>query len=215
MHKKKVKCVIFDCDGTLVDSEKLCCEALVNVFNSFGARYRYEDALANFEGGKLADILAQTRDHLNLQVSIDVLEPLYRDEVQKLFEHGLNAMDGAQDILQMLDSRHIEYCVATNGPQEKTKHALILTGLMPYFEGKVFSAFDTNSWKPEPDLIRYSAMNMGFTLEECLYIDDTPKGLEAGLRAGVRTLQLLGPHSRTYSHTVHAIDNLRDISQWL
>ncbi|MCV5216794.1 HAD-IA family hydrolase, partial [Escherichia coli] len=54
----------------------------------------------------------------------------------------------------------------------------------------MFSAFDANSWKPEPDLIMYSAMSMGFLPSDCLYIDDTPKGVEAGLNAGIKTVQL-------------------------
>lgn len=65
---------------------------------------------------------------------------------------------------QFLDSHNIEYCVASNGPKDKIEHALELTGLLDAFKGKVFSAFEANSWKPEPDLIMYSAMSMGFCL---------------------------------------------------
>ncbi|NMU70910.1 HAD-IA family hydrolase, partial [Vibrio parahaemolyticus] len=87
-------------------------------------------------------------------------------------------------------SHNIEYCVASNGPKDKIEYALELTGLLDAFRGKVFSAFDANSWKPEPDLIMYSAMSMGFLPSDCLYIDDTPKGVEAGLNAGIKTIQL-------------------------
>ncbi|TOO25609.1 HAD hydrolase-like protein, partial [Vibrio parahaemolyticus] len=50
-----IKCVIFDCDGTLVDSERLCCQALVNVFNLHGAELTMEECVSHFKGGKLAD----------------------------------------------------------------------------------------------------------------------------------------------------------------
>ncbi len=48
-----IKCVIFDCDGTLVDSERLCCQALVNVFNQHGAELTMEECVSHFKGGKL------------------------------------------------------------------------------------------------------------------------------------------------------------------
>ncbi|MEK6214554.1 MAG: HAD family hydrolase, partial [Vibrio fluvialis] len=57
MADKKTNCVIFDCEGTLVDSERLCCEALVRIFNDLGAELSISDIAQNFEGGKIADIL--------------------------------------------------------------------------------------------------------------------------------------------------------------
>lgn len=214
MRAEQVKCVIFDCDGTLVDSEKLCCQALVTVFNQFGADYSYETALAHFSGGKIADILIKTRAYLGLNISIDTLEPLYREEVQALFERHLQAMDGAQSILQRLDERQIEYCVISNSPKEKAQHVLQLTGLMPYFKRKIFSAFEANSWKPEPDLIRYAAMNMGFTLDECLYVDDTEIGWETGCNAGIETVILQEPH-RIFSPEINTIPHLEALAEWL
>jgi len=55
MVGKKTNCVIFDCEGTLVDSERLCCEALVQVFNEIGAELSIEDIIDNFEGGTHAN----------------------------------------------------------------------------------------------------------------------------------------------------------------
>ncbi|EGU44697.1 CbbY family protein [Vibrio ichthyoenteri ATCC 700023] len=208
-------CVIFDCEGTLVDSEILCCRALSLVFGEFGASLPVEQAMSYFVGGKLADILNDTQRRLGLNVSLDILEPLYRQRLKQLFEQELKPMDGVIDTLATLDSKGISYCVASNGPRDKTIHALELTGLDQYFKGKVFSAFDTNSWKPEPDLILYSAMNMGFRVEECLYVDDTPKGLEAGVKAGMRTIQLEGINQRSYPGTYATIHRLDELNAYI
>ncbi|NVC94552.1 HAD family hydrolase [Vibrio natriegens] len=190
MAINNVKCVIFDCDGTLVDSERLCCQALVHVFNQHGAELTIDECVSHFKGGKLADILRDTKALMDINVPIDVLEPEYRQELQKLFVRHLQPMDGAKQLLSFFDSHNIEYCVASNGPKDKIEYALELTGLLDAFKGKVFSAFDANSWKPEPDLLMYSAMNMGFLPSDCLYIDDTPKGVEAGINAGIKTVHL-------------------------
>ncbi|MGX1927017.1 HAD-IA family hydrolase [Vibrio sp. NH-7] len=213
MTKPQIKCVIFDCDGTLVDSERLCCEALCQAFNHFGANLSMEDAISHFEGGKLADILSMTKQRLGVKVSIDKLEPVYRDYLDGLFDAQLQPMEGVFDVLDYFDTRGIEYCVASNGPRVKIERALELTGLLPQFKGKIFSAFDTNSWKPEPDLVMYSAMNMGFRLEECMYVDDTPKGLEAGVRAGVKTVHLIGINERAHELNIEKIRHLKELEQ--
>lgn len=195
---EQIKCVIFDCEGTLIDSETLCCQALVSVFTSYGAKLTVEECLTNFTGGKLADILSSTRDRLGLQVSIDELEPLYREKLRILFQAHLTPMPGADDLLQYLKDNNIEICVVTNGPKNKLHFSLEITGLSEFFKDRMFSAFEANSWKPDPDLILYASMHMGFRPEECVYIDDTPKGVAAGVAANIKTYHFrsntLGPH---------------------
>ncbi len=95
MTEKKIKCIIFDCEGTLVDSERLCCEALVNVLNQLGAHLTFAQVSNHFEGGKIADILFQALEHTNINADLDLLENLYRDKVNELFEQYLSPMDGA------------------------------------------------------------------------------------------------------------------------
>ncbi|MBL4831043.1 MAG: 6-phosphogluconate phosphatase [Aliivibrio sp.] len=184
----QISCIIFDCDGTLVDSEVLCCQGLVNVFDRFGATLSLEECKSHFSGGKIADILQAACKMAEVTISIDILEPLYREEVNTLFKAHLKPMPGVDELLHYLDDKQIEICVASNGPISKIEYALQLTGLLPQFKGKTFSAFDTNSWKPEPDLLRFAAMNMGVLVNECLFVDDTAIGVQAGINAGMKTL---------------------------
>jgi HAD superfamily hydrolase (TIGR01509 family) len=185
---KEVQCVIFDCEGTLIDSEPLTCEALVTVFAQYGAVLTMDDCFAHFYGGKLTDILAATRNRLGLNVTTEELEPKYRDTLSRLYEDKLKPMEGIVAILEQLKARDIPVAVASNGPIEKIEHSLTKAGLLDYFEGAMFSGFEANSWKPEPDLIQLAAMHMGFSAQQCLYVDDTPKGVEAGMLAGAKTI---------------------------
>ncbi|MBW3696217.1 HAD family hydrolase [Vibrio sp. T187] len=217
MSSGQVKCVIFDCDGTLVDSEKLCCEALVQVFSQFNCTLTAEECLSHFKGGKLADILLETQSRHGLYISLDILEPLYRENVQKLFQAHLKPMPGAKELIHFLEQEGIEFCVASNAPKDKIELSLEMTGLYQSFKGKVFSAFDANSWKPEPDLIMYTAMNMGFLPQDCIYIDDTPKGVEAGVRAGIQTFRLCleGRKTEDVDASVLNISRLEELQFWI
>jgi HAD superfamily hydrolase (TIGR01509 family) len=224
MRLEQTKCVIFDCDGTLIDSEKLCCQALVNVFAQFNVSLSLEDCYAHFQGGKLADILMDTQQRLGLTISIDTLEPLYRTELEALFQRFLKPMDGASELIQFLKNQGVEFCIASNAPKERVESSLAMTGMLDDFKGKIFSAFDANSWKPEPDLIMYTAMNMGFLPNECIYVDDTIKGIEAGVRAGIQSFRLRPNLPSTLVRTPKAdseesaaidIYSLEEISAWL
>lgn len=224
MRLEQTKCVIFDCDGTLIDSEKLCCQALVNVFSEFGAELNLNDCYAHFQGGKLADILMDTQTRLGLSVSIDTLEPLYRAELEALFQRHLKPMDGAVELIEFLKNQDIEFCIASNAPKSRVESSLAMTGMLDDFKGKVFSAFDANSWKPEPDLIMYTAMNMGLLPNECIYVDDTLKGIEAGVRAGIQSFRLRpnldesvngNPKADTAELAAQDIYSLEEISLWI
>ncbi|MEZ8722902.1 HAD-IA family hydrolase [Vibrio pomeroyi] len=223
MRLEQTKCVIFDCDGTLIDSEKLCCQALVNVFAGFGAVLNVNDCYAHFQGGKLADILMDTQQRLGLSISIDTLEPLYRTELEALFQRHLKPMDGAIELIEFLKGEDIEFCIASNAPKSRVESSLAMTGMLDDFKGKVFSAFDANSWKPEPDLIMYTAMNMGFLPNECIYVDDTLKGIEAGVRAGIQSFRLrpsideslVDPEADSAELAAQDIYSLEEISVWI
>lgn len=183
-----IKCVLFDCDGTLVDSERLCCEAIVETFKQVGVTLRLEAVLDNFSGGKIADVLSSAQSLAGSHVSLDLLEPIYREQTEQLFEKKLKPMDGAVELLDYLDSSGIEYCVVTNSPTHKAQKMLATVGLEERFRNGIISAFDANSWKPEPDLLQYAVTMMGFLPDQCLYIDDTSKGVNMGVAAGIQTI---------------------------
>lgn len=218
MKNRTIRCVIFDCEGTLIDSERLSCIALVRVFNELGVSLTLENVLQHFSGGKIADILVNTCQFAGISADIDQLELRYRQELTSLFDTELKPMPGAINLLEQLKRHNIEYCVASNAPHDKMVAELRLAGLERYFTGgRIYSAFEANSWKPEPDLVRYCAMSMGFSLADCVYVDDTPKGVEAGLRAGVVTFQLCSPllvHPVSHADVI-ALDHLDQLMAFL
>ncbi|OOF03533.1 MULTISPECIES: HAD-IA family hydrolase [Salinivibrio] len=211
-----VGCVIFDCDGTLVDSEKLSHKALVETFATFGVVISLQESLDHFEGGKLSDVLQSTCERSGAHIPIDQLEPRFRDLCHQYFEAELQPIKGIETLIKTLNQQGIDTCVASNGPVEKMEHALALTKLLPYFQHRLFSAFDTNSWKPAPDLLHYAAMNMACPTEQCIFIDDTNKGIQAGINAHMRTVHFnANPNVRTTDHPLvtraFSIEDLIDL----
>ena len=91
-------------------------------------------------------------------------------------------MNGIHDVINKLE---LSYCVASSGEHEKMQTTLGITGLLPYFVGKLFSVTEVARGKPYPDVFLYAAEKIGVIPERCVVVEDTPIGVKAGVAAGM------------------------------
>ena len=179
-------CVIFDLDGTLVDSEGLNCRAFLELIPEIAES---ADTLADrYRGMKLAEILADISVRYGLSIGKD-FEPQYRERVAALYESHLSENPGVSGLLGRLSYR---LCVASSAPYSKIAHALEVTNLSAYFDGKLFSSYEIGSWKPNPGLFLHAASEMGFGPGSCVVIEDSAPGVEAGIAAGMHVCHYRG-----------------------
>ena len=176
--------VIFDCDGTLVDSETIGNEVLVEFVAEFGLVMTADAALRRFPGGKMADAVASIEADLGRRLP-DSFVPDLRVRMAAAFRDRLRPVDGADDLLRALT---VPICVASNGPREKSELSLRLTGLLPYFDGRVFSAYDVGSWKPHPGLFLHAALSLNVGPAACVVVEDSAAGVHAAIAAGMRPI---------------------------
>lgn len=181
---KKYKCVIFDCDGVLVDSEPLAEKTFIKMAGELGAHIDIEYARKNFKGASFKSILEKLRTVFNVELPPN-FELEYRRRSFEMFTNHLKPVKGIETILKSLK---IPFCVASSGPQNKIKHNLELTGLLPYFEGRIFSCYDIQKWKPEPDIFLHAASSMGFSVDDCVVVEDTMIGINAAKSGGFDVL---------------------------
>ncbi|MBW7980978.1 6-phosphogluconate phosphatase [Enterobacillus tribolii] len=179
---KQVNCIFFDCDGTLVDSELLCSKAYVHMFAHYGVHLPLEQTFKEFKGIKLYEIIDRVRARHPFTATQDELEVLYRQEVARLFDTELEAIAHADELLAQVN---VPMCITSNGPVSKMQHSLGMTGMLHYFGDHLYSGYDIQSWKPEPDLMYYAAKGMGVNVSECILVDDSPHGAHAGIAAGM------------------------------
>lgn len=175
----RFEAIIFDCDGTLVDSERVGNAVIVDCAKELGLSLTLDQAIENFAGRKMADTLDLIGNWLGRPVP-DWFLPTIRQRMAAAFEDQLEAMDGVHELLQKLST---PVCVASNGPHDKMLVSLRVTGLLPYFDGRIFSAYDCNHWKPDPGLFLYAAESMGVDPRACAVVEDSPLGIQAALSA--------------------------------
>ncbi len=173
------KAVIFDCDGTIVDSLGLANEVLSEYLGELGFQVTHAEAAARFGGGKLADSIAKFEADFDRNLPETFTTELRRRR-DVAFQSRLMPLEGAEEVVRSLD---VPRCVASNGPREQTELSLRVTGLLPHFEGRVFSAYDIGVWKPDPGLFLHVADALRLRPEDCLVVEDSLPGIEAGLAA--------------------------------
>ncbi len=178
-----IDCVIFDLDGTLVDSEPLCNQAFLDLLPELSLST--DDLLARFRGRKLADIFSDIESIIGHALPIN-FEATYREQVEVLFKSSLEAFPNVHDVQKTIE---IKICIASSGPRKKIISALEKTGLDSIFGERIFSSYDIEKWKPDPSLFLHAASEMGTPPKSCLVVEDSLVGIAAAKSAGMIPLQ--------------------------
>lgn len=182
--KPPFKLVIFDCDGTLVDTERVGNQVIVECLNKMNHTITLEEALTAFAGRKMGDTLALIEQRIGYKLPPEFLDDL-RHRMAIAFQERLTPMPDVPLALDVLQRAGVPCCVASNGPHEKMEVSLGVTGLTPYFGPHIFSAYECNSWKPDPGLFFFAAERMGIPPNECAVVEDSAFGVRGGISAGM------------------------------
>ena len=176
--------VIFDCDGVLVDSEPAANAVLAGLIAELGLPITAEQTQATYMGRSWASCMEILADRLGHPPPADFGER-YRAGVRAAWQRELHPVPG---VVEALDAIELPSCVASSGEHERMRLTLGLTGLLPRFEGRLFSATEVEHGKPAPDLFFHAASQMGFDSATTVVIEDTVPGVQAARAAGMRVL---------------------------
>ncbi len=209
-----IQCVIFDNDGTLVDSELLAFTAMQTLLKQHGVHESANDLHAQFPGVRLAEILTYLEQKHNVELGVDFV-PQFRQDMTKLFETQLKPMNGVAEALSKI---HLPMCVASSGTMAKIEHTLTITGLRPFFKDRLYSGYDLDVWKPDPGIFLHAAEQMGFAPKNCAVVEDSIVGIQAALAANTQPI-LYDPNYKhqpmrgvTTIHHMHELDSLFETS---
>ncbi|GHC38263.1 HAD family hydrolase [Aidingimonas halophila] len=184
------RCLLFDCDGTLVDSEPLLAAEMAASLNTLGLPFTANDYITEFRGARFKNIIHELQQRHG-SIDPDRLQHTESEMRSNLAQRMATELTPLPGVIEALDSlSDYPRAVVSNGPETKIRNGLEATGLSHYFGDRLFSGYTANCWKPDPCLFLYAARMMGFDPEECIAIDDSIVGVEAALAAGMIVIHL-------------------------
>jgi HAD superfamily hydrolase (TIGR01509 family) len=178
--------VIFDCDGVLVDSERLIVKVEAEICRERGWPLTEEDVIREFVG--LSDEAMRARlSELVGEDLPDDWDAVYTSRYREALERDIEAVPGVAAAIDAIEAAGLATCVASSGSHEKMALTLGRTGLLDRFTGRIFSATDPDvaAGKPAPDLFLHAARRSGVDPARCAVVEDSPYGIAAALAAGM------------------------------
>ena len=180
--------VIFDCDGVVVDSERITHDVFGAFVRSLGVSMSGEEMHQHFLGRRLAECVAIVEQLTGRPVPPGALDG-YKADRDRVLREQVVPIEGIREVLKGLT---IPYCIASSGDHDKMKITLGATRLLPLFEGRLFSATEVPNGKPAPDVFLYAARRMGASPERTAVIEDSINGVLAGRAAGMTVFGFAG-----------------------
>lgn len=208
-----IKTVIFDMDGTLIDTEKYYRECWPKAMAAFGFEMSDAQALEMRSMGRpfapihLKKVFGESLDYHQVRNKRkELVEECIR-------ERGIQLKPGAIEILQWLRENQIPAAVATATDMERTERYLKMLGIYEYFD-RLISATMVAEGKPSPDIYLYACAEMGMEPEDCIAVEDSPNGVKSAYRAGCKVVMVPDqsrPDAELEKMLYACVDNLNDL----
>lgn len=206
------KGVIFDHDGTLVDSERKHYRLWARLLAEYGVDFsedEYKTHLAGISTKASAGYLAA-----NYALPVTA-EALFRQREQAAFmaAEASPLMPGAKALVAWLHQQSVALAIATGAPQQEVEPTLSQHQLRRYFP-IVASSDKVRRAKPAPDVYQYALVQMGLTADQCLAIEDSATGLQAALACGLKCVVVPNDYSRNHDFSgaaaiFHCLDEVK------
>jgi HAD superfamily hydrolase (TIGR01509 family) len=177
--------VLFDCDGVLVDSESLSAAVLAAMLGEQGVEFEVGQALDLLRGRQVATWVAELFATLPLTGTPEAFVPEYRARVSAAYRSDLAPEPHTQELL---DTIEVPYSIVSNAPGWKISEGLACAGLDAGSARQYVSAYDLQSWKPEPTVYLEAAAGLGLPPARCIAVEDSDAGIRAARAAGMPVL---------------------------
>jgi beta-phosphoglucomutase-like phosphatase (HAD superfamily) len=191
--------VLFDCDGVLVDSERITNTVLRTMLHELGWLVSETDCFRLFVGRALRDETAVITTHTGFTVTDEWLEEFRKRRNDALALDLLpipGAVAAAREIDRLYGGR---LACASGADRDKVELQLAKVGLDTVFDGKIFSGMETARSKPAPDVYLAAAAALGIDPARAAVIEDTPTGVRAGVAAGATVFGYCPPDSPSHN----------------
>ena len=180
------KAILFDLDGTLVDSMWMWGQIDIEFLGRFGYECP-EDLQKTIEGMSFSETAVYFKDRFDLPMTLDEIKECWIDMSIEKYRHEVPLKDGALEFLKYCKANGSKTAIATSNGREIVD-ALIDSLQIGSFLQEIITACEVNAGKPEPDIYLEAARRLSVPASDCLVFEDIPAGILAGKRAGMTVI---------------------------
>lgn len=209
-----LKCMVFDMDGTLLDTERLAVQFWVDMAKECGVDLPLEFVIGCC-GRPRGDIVERYRKYypaLPVEEAMENRDQWWLDQAAKGLIH---TKPGAEEVLAYLKEKGLKAVIATSTPYARAVTELTELGLFPYLDGIVSGDMvSPGRGKPAPDIFLLAMEKMGFSPEECMVVEDSESGCMGGVASGARTVMIPDqrqPGEELWEKLYLCLDSLTDL----
>ena len=198
-----IRHVLFDNDGTLVDSEILAVRAMLIQLRKHGLELSEQEYSSKYPGLRERDILSMIQEEYAVSIPPDFMQTL-RNEHRESFQRNLRSIAGMPGLFRKV---HKPKSVVSNGSLKHVNRSLKKIKLHSAAKGSIFSAEQVERPKPYPDLYQFVLEALSLEEKDVIVIEDSPTGVQSAKEAGLKVIGFLGA---SHIYEGHA-DKLRDL----
>lgn len=210
-----VKAVLFDLDGTLVDSMWMWTDIDVEYLGKYG--YKLPPELQkDIEGMSFSETAVYFKERFSLPQTLDEIKAEWIEMAKEKYAHQVPLKPGARTFLTYLKEHGVRSGIATSNSRELLNACMESLELDRYIDCCMTSC-EAGAGKPAPDIYLKVAKKLGVSPAECLVFEDTPAGIQAGHNAGIRVCAMEDGHAAGQKEEICRIADyyIRDFGQVL
>ena len=194
----KIKAILFDMDGVLIDARDLHYEALNAALSPFGLPISRDAHLATFDGLSTRQKLLMLSETMGLPTDLhDLIHDLKQKHTQARIAAHCRPVFQHRYMLSSLKRRGIRLGLCSNSIRLSVESMMNAAKIASFFEF-MLSNEDVKNPKPAPDIFSEAVRRMGLSPKECLAVEDNPNGIAAAKSAGVEVLVVADPDDVNY-----------------
>ncbi len=206
---KNIKGILFDMDGVVLDSEKLYSQSEKKLLSQYGVKFNDSDWL-NIKGCTESQFYDLIYSKFNLTIPRSELIKKGRSFLKELFYKKLNYMNGFENIHSILKQK-FKLALVTSTGIEMVNHINSFLSIYDKFD-LVITSKDTKKHKPNPEPYLLAMKKLNLKPSQCIVIEDSMQGIEAGKKAGCFVVGLEGSLDKKFLHKADLIiANLYDL----
>lgn len=198
-----INAVLFDLDGTLVDSMWMWRDIDIEYLDRFGIELP-EDLQSKIEGMSFSETAVYFKNRFAISDSLEQIKEEWNRMAREKYLNEVPLKEGALELLQYLKENEIQAGIATSNSRELVDLVIKKLGITEYF-GSIRTSCEVERGKPSPDIYLLVSKDLGVKAEECLVFEDIISGIKAGKNAGMKVCAVYDSYSEPMDVTKKAL----------